>query len=138
MKIVFSAFTELPALCTSALDDIIFSRTVKEHLERLKEVFEHLQQAGLELMPSKCCLLRKHPKSKAHFNSYHDILPVPPTIHNWWDASSDRLEAVLSQEKDDREHVVACTSRTLTKAERCYSATFKAMLGNPDIQTISL
>ena len=43
--------------CLVYLDDIIFSRTVEEHLNRLKEVFG---QAGLKNKPIKCCLLRRY------------------------------------------------------------------------------
>ena len=35
------------------LDDIIFSKTPKEHIERLTGVFQKLQEAGLKLKPKK-------------------------------------------------------------------------------------
>ncbi|KYB24698.1 hypothetical protein TcasGA2_TC031841 [Tribolium castaneum] len=42
------------------LDDIIiFSRTVEEHIEKLKRVFQRLREAGLTLKPSKCHYLKK-------------------------------------------------------------------------------
>ena len=45
------------------LDDIIvFSQTVEEHLQRLEEVLERLQQAGLKIKPSKCHILCKSVK----------------------------------------------------------------------------
>ena len=41
------------------LDDIIiYSRTVEEHLERLQQVLERLEKAGLKLKPVKCFLLQ--------------------------------------------------------------------------------
>ena len=41
--------------CIIYLDDIIiFSKTPKEHLERLEAVFQKISKAGLKLKPSKC------------------------------------------------------------------------------------
>ena len=41
--------------CIIYLDDIvIFSKYLVSHLERLEAVFQKLEQAGLELKPSKC------------------------------------------------------------------------------------
>ena len=41
--------------CIVYLDDIIiFSKTPKEHITRLRAVFEKLVEAGLKLKPSKC------------------------------------------------------------------------------------
>ena len=41
--------------CIIYLDDIIvFSKTLEEHLERLRGVFDKLAKAGLKLKPSKC------------------------------------------------------------------------------------
>ena len=49
--------------CLVYLDDIIvFSQTVEEHLQRLEEVLERLQQAGLKIKPSKCHILCKSVK----------------------------------------------------------------------------
>ena len=49
--------------CLVYIDDIIiFSCNFNQHLERLEEVLQRLQSAGLKLKPSKCHLLqtRKH------------------------------------------------------------------------------
>ena len=41
--------------CIIYLDDIIvFSKTPEEHIKRLRDVFEKLSAAGLQLKPSKC------------------------------------------------------------------------------------
>ena len=41
--------------CIIYLDDIIiFSKTLKEHLNRLRAVFERLKRASLKLKPMKC------------------------------------------------------------------------------------
>ena len=60
--------------CLVYLDDIIiYSRTVEEHLQRLKEVLERLKGAGLKLKPSKCHLLRKSVKYLGHVISEHGV-----------------------------------------------------------------
>ena len=47
-------------ICLVYLDDIIiFSHTIKEHLQRLKEVFYRLQETGLKLKPGKWHLLQR-------------------------------------------------------------------------------
>ena len=43
------------------LDDIIiYSRSEKEHLEHLEEIFTQLKAAGLKLKLEKCCFFKKH------------------------------------------------------------------------------
>ena len=45
--------------CLVYLDDIIvFSKTVDEHIVRLKSVFARLKEAGLKIKPSKCHFLK--------------------------------------------------------------------------------
>ena len=47
-------------ICLTYLDDVIvMRRTFEEELERLKEVFERLARAGLQLNPKKCFLFQK-------------------------------------------------------------------------------
>ncbi|PIK50431.1 hypothetical protein BSL78_12670 [Apostichopus japonicus] len=56
--------------CLVYLDDIIiFSHTFEEHLERLKAVFQRLEDYGLKVKPSKCQLLRKRVKYLGHIIS---------------------------------------------------------------------
>ena len=53
--------------CLIYIDDIIvFGRTFGEHLARLEEVFERLEQAQLRLKPSKCFLFRKEVEFLGH------------------------------------------------------------------------
>ena len=43
------------------LDDIIiYSRSEKEHLEHLEEIFIRLKAAGLKLKLEKCCFFKTH------------------------------------------------------------------------------
>ena len=56
--------------CLVYLDDIvIFSRTIEEHIERLNEIFQRLQEAGLKLKPAKCKFLQKRLKYLGHIVS---------------------------------------------------------------------
>lgn len=55
------------AICLAYLDDVIvFSKTYEEHLERLEQVFQRLQQCGLKLAPKKCSLM----KNKVNYVGY--------------------------------------------------------------------
>ena len=73
--------------CIIYLDDVIvFSKTPKEHVFRLRAVFEILKQAGLKLEPSKCKHFRQeltylgHVVSKGGIHTNHK--KVKP-IHKW-------------------------------------------------------
>ena len=47
-------------ICLIYLDDIImFSQSLRKHLERLRTLFERLRQANLKLKPSKCHLMQR-------------------------------------------------------------------------------
>ena len=59
------------------LDDIIiYSRSEKEHLEHLKEIFRRLKTAGLKLKLEKCCFFRKHIQYLGHLISAEGIQPL--------------------------------------------------------------
>ena len=63
--------------CNSAmgyLDDIIiYSRTEKEHLEHLEEIFNRLRAAGLKLKLEKCSFFKKHIQYLGHLISADGI-----------------------------------------------------------------
>ena len=68
-------------ICLVYLDDIILmSRTVDEHLERLKLVLDRLRGAGLKLKPSKCTLLQKTISFLGHVISENGVATDPSKI----------------------------------------------------------
>jgi len=70
--------------CLVYLDDIIiFSRTVEEHLEQLREVLERLKDAGLKLKPSKCHLLQKSVGYLGHVISEHGVELILRKLQVW-------------------------------------------------------
>ena len=60
------------------LDDIIiYSRSEKEHLEHLEEIFTRLKRAGLKLKLEKCCFFKKHIQYLGHLISADGFQPLP-------------------------------------------------------------
>ena len=60
------------------LDDItIFSRTAKEHLNYIKQIFEQLQNAHLSMKCRKCHFFLKEIQYLRHTLSTTDIRPLP-------------------------------------------------------------
>ena len=58
------------------LDDIIiYSRSEKEHLEHLEEIFIRLKAAGLKLKLEKCCFFKKQIQYLGHLISADGIQP---------------------------------------------------------------
>ena len=197
-------------ICLVYLDDIIiFSRDLKEHMDRCKIVFHRLRDAGLKLKVSKCNMVRDHVQFLGHIVSREGIAtdpdkiqkvkewPRPKSVHDiksfyglcsyyrkfvkdfskvaapltslmkienkfvWdeecevafvelkkrltespilalprqqgrfildTDASDRAIGAVLSQEQDGLERVVAYGSRALTKEEKNYCVTRRELL----------
>ena len=59
------------------LDDIIiYSRSEKEHLEHLEEIFIRLKAAGLKLKLEKCCFFKKDIQYLEHLISEEGIQPL--------------------------------------------------------------
>ena len=65
------------------LDDIIiYSRSEKEHLEHLEEIFTRLKTAGLKLKLEKCCFFKKHIQYLGHLISADGIQPLPKKLES--------------------------------------------------------
>ena len=65
------------------LDDIIiYSRSEKEHLEHLEELFSRLRAAGLKLKLEKCCFFKKHTQYLGHLISEEGIQPIPVKLES--------------------------------------------------------
>ena len=65
------------------LDDIIiYSRSEKEHLEHLEEIFSRLKAAGLKLKLEKCCFFKKHIQYLGHLISAERIQPLPEKLES--------------------------------------------------------
>ena len=56
---------------------IIYSRTEKEHLEHLEEIFSRLRAAGLKLKLEKCSFFKRHIQYLGHLISADGIEPLP-------------------------------------------------------------
>ena len=73
--------------CIIYLDDIIvFSKTPKEHIERLRGVFTKLVAAGLKLKPKKCEFFKLKIAYLEHIVSSKDIETDPKKVEavkNW-------------------------------------------------------
>ena len=65
------------------LDDIIiYSRSEKEHLEHLEEIFTQRKTAGLKLKLEKCCFFKKHIQYLGHLISADRIQPLPEKLES--------------------------------------------------------
>ena len=65
------------------LDDIIiYSRSEREHLEHLEEIFIRLKAAGLKLKLEKCCFLKKHIQYLGNLISADGIQPLPEKLES--------------------------------------------------------
>jgi len=69
------------SICLVYLDDIILmSKTIEEHLERLRLILDRLRGAGLKLKPSKCHLLQKTIHFLGHVVSEDGVATDPSKI----------------------------------------------------------
>ena len=65
------------------LDDIIiYSRSEKEHLEHLEEIFTRLKAAGLKLKLEKCCFFKRHIQYLGHLISADGNQPLPEKLES--------------------------------------------------------
>ena len=63
-------------------DIIIYSRSEKEHLEHLEEIFTRLKAAGLNLKLEKCCFFKKHIQYLGHLILADGIQPLPEKLES--------------------------------------------------------
>ena len=69
--------------CLIYLDDVIvFSETPEEHLQRMRVVFDHLQEHGLKLKPSKCDVFKSEINYLAHHVSQKGVLPSKKNLES--------------------------------------------------------
>ena len=61
---------------------IIYSRSEKEHLKHLEEIFIRLKAAGLKLKLEKCCFFKKHIQYLGHLISVEGIQPLPEKLES--------------------------------------------------------
>ena len=64
--------------CLVCLDDIlIFSKTLEEYFDKLRDVLERLRRAGLKIKPEKCHIFRKEVQYLGHIVSKKGIATDP-------------------------------------------------------------
>jgi len=82
-------------MCLVYLDDlIVYSSTVKEHLVRLRKLFDRLRIADLKLKPSKCNFLKAERNFLGHVVSRKGVATDPSKIElvREWRTASDVKE----------------------------------------------
>lgn len=73
------------------LDDVvIYSETVDEHLEHLRDVLDRLSRAGLKIKPSKCVFFKKELKYLGHIISGDGLRPDEEKVSAIKDLSPPR------------------------------------------------
>ena len=69
--------------CLIYLDDmIVFSEMPKEHLRRMRVVFDCLHEHGLKLKPSKCDVFKSEINYLAHHMSRKGVLPLKKNLES--------------------------------------------------------
>ncbi|GFT35149.1 retrovirus-related Pol polyprotein from transposon 297 [Trichonephila clavipes] len=125
--------------CLVYLDDIIIvGRSFEEHLKNIRRVLQKLKEANLKLSPSKCHLFQREVAYLGHIISAEgdaltsaSILAYPEIGKQFilgTDASHESIGAVLCQEIDGQERVIAYFSKCLSKPERNYCVTRMELL----------
>ena len=67
--------------CLIYIDDIIvFGKNFEEHINRVEEVLERIEAAGLKLKPAKCLLLQQEVVFLGHVVSGDGVKPSPTNI----------------------------------------------------------
>lgn len=61
-------------------DDIVFSSSIEEHLDHLKQIFDRLQRVEIKLQPKKCSLGNLEVVYLGHLASSRGIFPNPERI----------------------------------------------------------
>ena len=59
---------------------VVFSRDINEHMDRLRQVFDRLQAAGLKLKPSKCSILQTRVSFLGHVITADGISTDPKKV----------------------------------------------------------
>ncbi|GFT80534.1 retrovirus-related Pol polyprotein from transposon 297 [Trichonephila clavipes] len=125
--------------CLVYLDDIIIvGHSFEEHLKNIRRVLQKLKEANLKLSPTKDHLFRREVTYLGHIILAEGdaLTSVPvlayPEIGKQFildtDASHESIGAVLSQEIDGQECVIAYFSKYLSRPERNYCVTRKELL----------
>ena len=69
--------------CLIYLDEVIvFSEMPEEHLQRMRVVFDHLQEHSLKLKPSKCDVFKSVINYLAHHVSQKGVLPLKKNLES--------------------------------------------------------
>ena len=69
--------------CLIYLDDVIvFSEMPKEHLQRMRVVFDHLREHSLKLKPSKCDVFKSEINYLAQHVSQKGVLPLKKNLES--------------------------------------------------------
>ena len=80
-RVMQKVLAGLSEFCSVYIDDIlVFSSSIEEHVEHLKQIFKRLQRAGLMLHPQKCSFGSHEVLYLGHHISANGISPNPQKI----------------------------------------------------------